>query len=581
MKKTCDKHGTFTDVIAINPNWLERIERLYPGRDFKAPPTKLREHGSSSIQYGRGSVLTVDLTNRCNMMCDPCFMDANQVGYVHELSWDDIKKLLDDSLTIEPRRQMSVQFSGGEPTLSPLLPRRHPLRARARLLLRAVRHQRAALRRGARLRQQAKEAGLRMAYLQFDGIGNEANAHRKVGNLFDVKLRAIEELAAAGIDVILVVTVVNGVNNDQIGKILQFAVDNPDKITVVSFQPVSFTGRDEDIDDETREQQRYTLSHLAYDVQARRPASPSRCATGSRSRRWARSPIWSISCIGERADWGSMKCGCHPNCGIGTVLMVNKKTQQMVPLSQFLDVEGLLDDIGVITDAAQWRGGHRRRAERGAAQALSPRTHAPRGYGFAALMKQFLSQTGARGSRIGEYDSDAARVRVARPVRRRHVVPGSVQLRLPPHRDVHHPVRHADGRDLASAPTTPASAGATSSRRCCRTPPSPSGIETHGRHPVYAKGQELPDAGVRASPITSRLAGRAACAARVDVSSRSGERGDDDVGAIGEASAAAAESTSSPASSVALAQAEEARAPARRREAQILSRRNSRARFSA
>src|SRR2546422_1153415 len=45
----------------------------------------LHKHGSSSVRYGRGSVLTVDLTNRCNMMCDPCFMDANQVGYVHEL----------------------------------------------------------------------------------------------------------------------------------------------------------------------------------------------------------------------------------------------------------------------------------------------------------------------------------------------------------------------------------------------------------------------------------------------------------------------------------------------------------------
>ena len=65
------------------------------------------------------SVLTVDLTNRCNMMCDPCFMDANQVGYVHELTWEEIKTVLDNAITIKPRRQMSVQFSGGEPTLSP------------------------------------------------------------------------------------------------------------------------------------------------------------------------------------------------------------------------------------------------------------------------------------------------------------------------------------------------------------------------------------------------------------------------------------------------------------------------------
>ncbi len=73
-------------------------------------------------------MLTIDLTNRCNMMCDPCFMDANQVGFVHELSWEDIKTMLDNAITIKPRRQMSVQFSGGEPTLSPVLPGRRPLR---------------------------------------------------------------------------------------------------------------------------------------------------------------------------------------------------------------------------------------------------------------------------------------------------------------------------------------------------------------------------------------------------------------------------------------------------------------------
>src|ERR1700678_1413039 len=53
------------------------------------------------------------------MMCDPCFMDANQVGYVHELSWEEIQEILENATKIKPRRQMSVQFSGGEPTMHP------------------------------------------------------------------------------------------------------------------------------------------------------------------------------------------------------------------------------------------------------------------------------------------------------------------------------------------------------------------------------------------------------------------------------------------------------------------------------
>jgi 7,8-dihydro-6-hydroxymethylpterin dimethyltransferase len=406
MKKTCPRHGEIVDLISIDAAWLERIERLYPGRDFRSPVTPLREHGSSSIQYGRGAVLTVDLTNRCNMMCDPCFMDANQVGFVHELSWDDIKKILDDSMSVQPRRQMSVQFSGGEPTLSPHF-------------LEAIRYARdvgyfavQCATNGLRFAEEpgfaarAKQAGLRMAYLQFDGVGNEANEHRKVGNLFDVKLRAIEELSRAGIDVILVVTVVNGVNNDQVGKILQFAVDNPDKITVVSFQPVSFTGRDEGIDDETRARQRYTLSHLAHDVRAQTGVTEP-------MRDWfplsALGPFSDLvdHLLGERADWGSMKCGCHPNCGVGTIFMVHKKTRRMVPLTQFLDLETLLVDLQQITDAAQGRAVTIAELVLALLKSYRPE-RAPEGFDFTTLVRQLLSQTGARGSRVGEFESDAA-----------------------------------------------------------------------------------------------------------------------------------------------------------------------------
>jgi hypothetical protein len=403
MQKTCPKHGSFEDTMSIDPSFLARIERLYPGRDFKSPKTDLRDHGTSTIQYGRGSVLTVDLTNRCNMMCDPCFMDANQVGYVHELTWEDITEILDNSLKIKPRRQMSVQFSGGEPTLSPYF-------------LDAIRYSKKvgyfcvqAATNGIKFAEdpefakQAHDAGLRLAYLQFDGIGNENNAHRKIGNLFDVKLRAIENLAAAKIDVVLVVTLVNGVNNHQVGPILEFAVNNPDKVTVVSFQPVSFTGRDEDISDEDREKQRYTLSHLAHDVK-------KQAGVTEPLRDWfplsALGPFSDLVdlLLGKDADFGSMKCGCHPNCGIGTILMVNKKTREMVPLTQFLNMERLLKDVQLITDSN--RGATLTKAQ--VAMAIMRNfdsTKAPKGFTLQTMVKQFLSQTGA--SDFGKRDADA------------------------------------------------------------------------------------------------------------------------------------------------------------------------------
>src|SRR5436190_10661741 len=108
MEKDCPTHGRCEDLMAIDAGFLRRMERLYPGRDFRMTPDPFHNHGSSTVKYGRGAVLTVDLTNRCNMMCNPCFMDANQVGYVHELSWDDVRQILDNSINVTPRRQMSV-----------------------------------------------------------------------------------------------------------------------------------------------------------------------------------------------------------------------------------------------------------------------------------------------------------------------------------------------------------------------------------------------------------------------------------------------------------------------------------------
>ncbi len=354
MKKSCAKHGAFSDVMAIDSEFLKRMERLYPGRDFRMAPDPYHNHGTSSIKYGRGAVLTVDLTNRCNMMCNPCFMDANQVGYVHELTWEEIKEILDHSIQIKPRRQMSVQFSGGEPTISP-----HFLDAVA--YCRKVGYESVqAATNGIRFAQdasfarKAKLAGLRLTYLQFDGVTNEANDHRGVGNLFDVKQRAIENLNAAGIDITLVVTIVNTVNNEQVGPIVRFAIDNIDKINAISFQPVSFTGRDEDIDDATREKQRYTLSHLARDVK-------DQLGFTEPMRDWfplsASGPFSDLKDLmdGENADWGSLKCGCHPNCGIGTMLLVNEKSKHAVPIPQILDTDQLMEDLKIINDSARGR----------------------------------------------------------------------------------------------------------------------------------------------------------------------------------------------------------------------------------
>jgi uncharacterized radical SAM superfamily Fe-S cluster-containing enzyme len=404
IEKTCPIHGTFIDTLSTSPAFLARLESLFPGRDFDAVTDRLHNHGTSSIKHGRGAVLTIDLTNRCNMMCDPCFMDANQVGYVHELTLDEVKQLLDDALSVKPRRQMTVQFSGGEPTISPIF-------------LDAVRYARQvgyfsvqAATNGIRFAQdadfshQARAAGMRIAYLQFDGVTDASNSHRKVGNLLDVKLRAIENLYAAGIDVCLVVTIVNTVNNDQVGAIIKFALANCDKISFVSFQPVSFTGRDENITDADRQAKRYTLSQLAEDVKQQTGVTEP-------LRDWfplsASSVMSDVTDLlqGPGAEWGTLKCGCHPDCGIGMGFMVSKKSTQWAPLSAFVNVDRLLEDARVIADAARGPFLTKVQTALSLLRNYSP-TSAPRGFRLADLLHKFDKQSGGQlGGRLAARDA--------------------------------------------------------------------------------------------------------------------------------------------------------------------------------
>ncbi|HEY3384125.1 MAG TPA: radical SAM protein [Vicinamibacterales bacterium] len=404
LEKHCAIHGTFEETLSTDAAFTRRIEGLFLGRDFDSSCDRLHNHGASSIRYGRGGVLTIDLTNRCDMMCDPCFMDANQVGYVHEPSFDEVKQLIDNALTIRPKRQISIQFSGGEPTLSPVF-------------LDAIAYARKvgyfsvqAATNGIRFAQdpefakRAAEAGLRIAYLQFDGVGEDANAHRKVPNLFEVKLRAIEHLYNAGIDVVLVVTVVRTVNDRQVGHIIKFAVENADKVSFVAFQPVSFTGRDENIDEARKARQRYTLSQLVEDVH-------NQTGVLEPMRDWF--PLSAVAVAadltdlikGPAAEFGTLKCACHPDCGVATALMVNKRTKAWAPLPRMLDVERFFADAAVI--ARSKRGPALTKIQSALALLRNYRpAHAPAGFQLRDLIKKFDKQSGgALGGKMGATDN--------------------------------------------------------------------------------------------------------------------------------------------------------------------------------
>src|SRR5438874_1012247 len=336
MRKTCPTHGAFEDVLSTNPSFFRRIESLYVGHDFKCTGDEtVHDHGPSSIETGRGLALIVDLTNRCNLKCSPCFMDANHAPYVHELSMEDVRRIFERARSFKPQREFNILFAGGEPTI-------------AQNFLDAVSHAWSAgfkricvVTNGIRLGQEddfaarMRAAGIHQVYLQLDGTSNEAHRYRGAANLFDVKQRALEKIARAGMMANLQVAITKGVNNDSVGDIVRFAVENIDKVRSVLFQPIMFAGRDALVTDEDRAARRYTLADLAHDLRAQTSAFEWQPL-----RDWF--PISAYSAFGNLFDnmrpespIGSMYSDVHPDRGVFSPLLVNQRTKQTVALSSF------------------------------------------------------------------------------------------------------------------------------------------------------------------------------------------------------------------------------------------------------
>jgi uncharacterized radical SAM superfamily Fe-S cluster-containing enzyme len=202
------------------------------------------------------------------------------------------------------------------------------------------------------------------------------------------------------VEIVLVTTVVNGINNEQVGRIVRFALDNPDRVALVSFQPVSFTGRDEAVTDERRMAQRYTLSHLAHDVKGQ-------LHIGEPARDWF--PLsflstfsdWADLVHGPEAAWGQVTCGCHPNCGIGMALMVDKQTREAVPVTAFLDADRFAKDVAKINDWARGKW----MSVVGMTLALMRNYDAfetPKHFRFVDMLRKFDKGLGATGRSYGD-----------------------------------------------------------------------------------------------------------------------------------------------------------------------------------
>lgn len=257
MEKECPDHGAFSTVVWRDredlDSWLGDTPSMSPEENPNCP------HGCGLCEDHKRDTCCVllEITERCNLHCKYCFAD-NQYG--EDPSLDTVKGWLRD--LVVPGKTL-VQLSGGEPTVREDLPEiiAYAKEVGCKYVQLNTNGLRLAEERA--YVKKLAEAGLSFVFLQFDGIRNVTWERLRGRPLAGIKKQAIANCGAFGLGVTLVPTLVPGINTPEIGKILDFAVENSPTVRGVHFQPVSYMGH---IPSPPRDEDRFTLDELLDEI---------------------------------------------------------------------------------------------------------------------------------------------------------------------------------------------------------------------------------------------------------------------------------------------------------------------------
>ena len=334
MEKTCPEHGYFRDRInsdvtlylrGTRSGWQDERGVLEPQVTGGAHcPT---DCGLCNQHHSASCLAQIDLTNRCNLRCPVCFANANAAGYVAQPTYEMVVEMLRALRQQRPYPATAIQFTGGEPTLHPDFLR--IIRTAGELGFSHVQIATNGLRLADRqFAARAAEAGLHTLYLQFDGLEERLYEQVRGRAVLEQKLACIENCRRLDLKVCLVPTIINNFNNDQVGPIFRFAVENADVISAISYQPVAITGR---IPHEKLARMRYTLGDLAHDLAAASGADPYRDF-------FPLSVISPLSRIMQTLDGKpKIRPSCHSDCAFGTYFFVTPE-RQAIPIPSLFDI---------------------------------------------------------------------------------------------------------------------------------------------------------------------------------------------------------------------------------------------------
>jgi len=351
MYKKCGEHGQFQSVYWSDVDIFMKAEKwAFDGIGVEDPAIKNADScpdncGLCNLHLSHTCLANLDLTNRCNLQCPICFANANASGYVYEPSYDQVVDMLKTLREQKPVPTAAVQFSGGEPTVYPDFFKVINAASKMGFSQVQIATNGIKLAGNPKYAQKCVDSGLHTVYLQFDGLKEDNYLQARGKPLLDVKMKAIENCRSTKprpLATVLVPTIVKTINDDQVGDILNFAIENRDVIRGVNYQPVAFTGR---ISQEERENQRYTLSDLAIDLEgqtdylSREDFYPVPFVT----------PVSQM--VSVLKDDPKVAFTSHPHCGLATYLVIDDDGD-VTPITEYVDVEGMMGRM--LEKAGEW-----------------------------------------------------------------------------------------------------------------------------------------------------------------------------------------------------------------------------------
>ena len=334
ITKKCPEHGEFEEIYWGDYDMYKKgVKFAHDGKGIDNPNIEElkpcpQDCGLCKMHKSHTALGNIVVTNRCDLQCFYCFFYAKAMGYVYEPTLEEIRKMLKLMRDERPVPCNAIQLTGGEPTMRNdiidiIKMAKEEGYDHVQLNTNGIR-----LSKDPEFAKKVREAGVNTIYLSFDGTTAQTNPknHYEIPGI-------LENSRKAGLGIVLVPTVINTVNDGDVGNILNFGIKNIDVVRGINYQPVSLVGR---ITKADREKFRITIPDVIKKIEEQTNGAVVKDD-------WY--PVPTVSPITHFVEALLKKpqyeLTAHPACGMATYLFLDG--DKIVPLPRFVDVNGFME----------------------------------------------------------------------------------------------------------------------------------------------------------------------------------------------------------------------------------------------